>query len=93
MRAVLARGRGGSRGGADGGGTWRGQLRSQTLPFCSATAPSELRNLTQHEPAGRAQVVGAPVEIGDQGRLGWWQLLPGDGAAWVWKPQLSPGVL
>lgn len=86
--AVLAQGRGGSRG--DGGGTWEGQLRDQTLPFCCATAQYELRNLTQHEPAGRAQVVGVPVDTGDLGRLGWWQLLPGDGALRVWKGPAQP---
>lgn len=60
------------------------------MPFCSATANSELRNLTQHEPAGRAQVVGVPVGTGDQGRVRWWQLLPGDGAPGVWQGPAQP---
>lgn len=90
LGAVLARGREAAElaGGADGGGTWGGQLRYQTLPFCSATAQSELGNVAQHEPAGRAQVWGVSVETGEQERLGWWQLL-----ARFKRPQLRPGVL
>lgn len=85
----LARGRGGSRG--DWWSWWRRhmgraaeipELRYQTLLFCSVTAQSELRNLIQHEPAGRAQLVGISVETGEPGKAGMVAA-----AAWGWCSQ------